>query len=239
MRYVITTVFVLLLILANIIFYAGGEPKKTFTTTDVVPNCGLVNAYSEGNEYHFKCGLKPKEMATFPEMDDSILKSAESCRVKLNTDGFIDSVYCKKEERGTNEIDLEEPLFYGSWLCSGLDGFGGVSENYLSELNVFHDGTFNINLSAKENTDSVWHVKDSIISGKHNHGNDNEIIFTPESWTNDLIDVSGLTLNEAPKYMPVNTFEMAINLIKGKTFGASYRTVGSAASSNVQCSNIE
>lgn len=239
MRYVITTAFVLVLILANIIFYAGGEPKKTFTTTDVVPNCGLINADSDDNEYHFKCGLKPKEMAPFPEMDNSILKSVERCRVELTTDGFIDSIYCKKEARSTAKIDIEEPIFYGSWLCAGLDGFGGVSENYLAKLNVFHNGTFNINLSAKENTDSVWHVKESVISGKHNHGNDNEIIFTPELWTNDLINASGLTLNDAPKYMPVNTFEIAASLIKGKTFGGSYKTVGSTASGNVQCSKIQ
>ncbi len=239
MRYIIVTAAVLVLILANVIFYAGIKPDHPIALEPVVPNCALVNENSGDNEHHFKCGLTKEELAAYPAIDDSMLSTDNNCRVELAENGFIDSIYCDKDIEKSKSLSFKDPIFQGAWLCTGLDGFGGVSENYLAKLSILPGEKFNIHLSAKKNTDSIWHIKDSVISGRYNHGDHNEAIFTPKTWESDLINLSELTLDDAPNYMPVNAFEIKVNLLKGDVFNASHRIVGrDTALRDLQCSKI-
>jgi hypothetical protein len=239
MRYIAITAAVLVLILANVIFYAGIKPDQPLTLESVAPSCALVNENSGDNEHHFKCGLTKEELAAYPVIDDSMFSAGNNCRVELTKDGFIDSIYCNKDFEKSKSLSFKDPVYKGDWLCTGLDGFGGASEHYIAKLSILTKDKFNIHLSAKKNTDSIWHIKDSVISGRYNHGDNNEVIFIPESWESDLINLSELTLDDAPNYMPVNAFEIKVNLLKGDVFNASHRIVGrDTALRDLQCSKI-
>lgn len=236
MRYIVAAASALILILVNIIF----KPEQPITTVSPPLNCALVNEKSGDNEHYFKCGLTAEELATYPAIDNSMLSADNNCRIELTENGFIDSIHCDKGVKKTKSLSFKIPVFQGSWLCTGLDGFGGVSENYLSKLSILPGDKFKIHLSAKKNTDSIWHIKDSVINGEYSHGDDNEVVFIPKSWESDLIDLSGLTLNDAPNYMPVNAFEIKVNLLKGDIFNASHRIVGlDIALRDLQCSKIK
>lgn len=126
------------------------KPNQTFKAEFPVPNCALINENSGDNEYHIKCELSEEELARYPVIDNSILSAGKNCRIELTENGFIDSIYCDKDIEKSKSLSFKDPIFQGTWLCTGLDGFGGVSENYLAKLSILPGEKFNIHLSAKK-----------------------------------------------------------------------------------------
>lgn len=239
MRYAILTAGIIILTLTNVMFYFGGEPKRHLETTNIAPNCGLVNASSGDDEYHFKCGLTTKELATSPDIDDLSLSSERKCRIEINEEGLVDSLYCKKEIDDTVLTGVDNSALFGFWSCLGLDGFGGASENHTSLLNIFSDKTFQIKLFAKENSDSIWHVSDSVINGTYQPGKNDEFTFTPLEWVSDVIIASALTIKNAPKYMPIEKYTFKVNTLQDNKLDAvMYRNSHIATGDKIQCSKI-
>ncbi|MDI5832512.1 hypothetical protein OCF84_21670 (plasmid) [Shewanella xiamenensis] len=203
---------------------ANAKPK-------VLSNCGVTQYDQSSTEFIFSCGLNEREAGLSKDMRGYTIKKEQDCEVYFGEDGQIKTFMCRGKAENIDVDTIE-----GNWMCSGLDGYGGYYSKNESALSIKSDGNFALHLSAKSNTDSVWHLADSVISGQYSVER-NKLVLTPSSWTSELIDKAGLTFDKAPKFMLVEPIYVEVIKQTEKTFSGRSRRVDNQSGilSSVNC----
>lgn len=207
---------------------------------NVMHNCGITSYNKATSILTYHCGIEDKKLYVVKDMSGFKLNPARDCEIHFADNGQIDSMICKEKDERIELFKNTDATLIGAWQCTGLDGFGGHRNENIVKFNVIPDGRFTIELQAKEATDSVWHITDSTIRGTFRQANGNHIEFYPEEWTSEVIQRSGLTLKDAPRFMPSEPFSIDVKSLARAHFNGPYQRLGyDEASGQVNCSKLD
>ena len=183
-----------------------GEAEKTTDTRNQLNNCGITSVTNEDSGFTFRCGLDKAF-----NVENIQLSRQQVCDVYYNEIGVPERFSCKELPETIDSFIAKGASLLGEWRCEGLDGFGGYIRGNESRFLLKENSEFEVHLTAKDDTDSVWFLTDSIISGTYMRDDTNKLVLEPNSWESDLITASNLTFKEAPSFMLVKPLHIEIS----------------------------
>lgn len=200
MRLIYSTLIVLFL------FGCGKEAETPSTQVNVnaLSNCGVIQYDPTSTEFIFSCGLSGRNVDMIKDMSEITLQKVKECDIYYNDKGQPEKFFCRDKAESIDKSGIE-----GNWMCTGLDGYGGYHSKHKSALVLNANGTYDLHLFAKKDSDSVWHVADSVMAGSYSV-NKNKLVLAPKTWTGELIDKAGLSFDKAPKFMLVKPFSIEV-----------------------------
>jgi hypothetical protein len=221
----------------------GAVDTATTRGSEMLPinNCGITQA-EDNSEFWFSCGLSEENLAIVEDTSQFSFKEKQLCDVSFDDNNQPKQFRCKERPIEFDQYLEKGFSIQGEWTCSGLDGFGGYRSENLSRLSIHDNGTYNILLSSKAGTDSVWFVSDSVIAGTYTTDSINNIRLSPINWTSPVIDKTKLKLTDAPKFMMVKPVIMSIKSLSQDSFSASSQfddEEGKRFLSNVACNTAK
>jgi len=212
------------LLILSIVIVLGGcgqEQGQEQAQVNAAPStiCGVTSHKSDGS-FSYNCGLSVNDKIVTNETLKNVVKGKQVCEVDFRDNGQLNYLHCSEMAEPISSYISKGAKLEAVWQCTGLDGFGGYDNEKLSELTLNENGTYQIHISGKEKSDSVWFVTDSIISGHFQINDLNGLLLTPKEWRNDVIDAAGLSLDSAPKFMLVTPVKIKIkNLTRTELYG--------------------
>ncbi len=221
-----------LIILSLAILLGGCGQDKDIDNSSF--RCGIVS--QDKGSFSYRCTDSDKIFSKIPLEHPT--KEKQVCEVDFRNDGQLNYLKCSEMVEPISTYISNGAKLESDWQCTGLDGYGGYLRNNISQLSLSENGTYQIHISGKENSDSVWFVTNSIISGSFQINNPNILLLTPKEWRSNVINSSGLTLESAPKFMMVKEVEIKItNLTKTELHGKSTFTTSNnhTRKTNIKC----
>lgn len=208
----------LTIVLAIAISGCGQEEQAPNENT--LHNCGVTHYDSTDQSFRFNCGMSDEDTDLIQDLALVTLPKKMTCDVAVSQSGQPEYLNCTKTPENIDSFIARGATLDANWACSGLDGYGGYTDDEASHLVLTKDGTFQLLLDAKQNSDSVWYVSDSVISGDYDINSSNGLILMPNNWDSKVISASGLILSDAPKFMLVkplliNIRELTSTTLKG------------------------
>lgn len=147
-------------------------------------------------EFKFRCGsVSDMEKLESIKLDVSALKKEQLCSVYLDQDGQIKLMECKAKPESLDYFIATGAQLTGDWSCSGLSS----DSSKINELHIADNGVFELAIPAVVNSEFVWSVSNSVVSGQFERGN-HKVIFTPKAWSSAVIAAAGLSIDQAPPY---------------------------------------
>lgn len=169
---------------------------------NVMTNCGIIG-YTESTEsFSFHCNLSEQGLELVKDMSNFNLDKNQTCEVYFGSNGQPSRFSCHKEAVDVSSYLDANNLYDAEWSCEGLYGDKSI-------YRFKNDGNFEIDMPREPESDSVWYIQDSLISGRYKYDSKNTITLQPDSWVNEVVKVSGIKFEEAPSYLrsPI-TFEI-------------------------------
>ncbi len=202
-------------------------------------NCGIVNSDPIDEGFWFRCGSE-ENLLSIDNVENKSYKKEQICDVYYSDNGQPKQFNCVDKPTEFSTYFAQNLSFYGHWSCTGLDGHGGYDQKKLSTLNLSEDGTFSIALTAKETTDNIWFVADSLISGDYSANTTNKLRLDPQTWESNVINQTNLTISDAPKFMIVSPSYFAIKTLSANsmTIGFSFIDESLGRSHKINCERI-
>lgn len=181
-------------------------------------SCGVTSVHHEGSGFTFRCGLtdKPKGHKAV-DVETKAFSEQQLCDVRYNQNGVPEYFSCKEVPESIDSFIAKGATVQGDWSCTGLDGFGGYSKENKSRFILRENGEFEVHITAKDQTDSVWHLADSIISGSYVRDTTNKLVLEPMSWESDLIKASKLSFDDAPQFMLVKPLRIDVSKLTNQS----------------------
>lgn len=189
-----------------------GEKEQSAINQNQLDGCGITGVSDENSSFTFRCGLNddPQSHKAINVERKSFSKQ-QICNVSYSQSGVPEYFYCKDVPKTIDSFIAKGASLQGAWSCIGLDNSGNYSNKDKSRLLLKDNGVFEVHITAKKNTASVWFLTDSIISGNYTRDTTNKLRLEPNSWWSTLIEESGLAFEDAPKFMLVKPFEIEIS----------------------------
>jgi hypothetical protein len=207
------------------------EINSAEVATGLINGCGITSIKEDSSGFRFHCGLKGSDLNAIEDVSAITFKKNQLCQISYSENGQPKLIDCKEKPENLDSFIARGATLFGDWECKGLDGYGGYSryshEENISPLKLNENGEFELTILAKEGTDSIWYIKDSIITGKYVLDITNRIIFTPKTWSNVLIEKAGLTMTSAPNFMLVKPLELTVDNLTDENLEGESRWVSS------------
>jgi len=203
----------IVLVLALSLSACGNDKNPVQIVNNEYGRCGVTKIDQSKNQFWYSCDLKREDLSTIKDATNVQFQKEQLCDVYYGKNGQPKQFRCTEKPIQFQEYFASNITFYGKWSCTGLDGFNGYDQEKVSQLMFRQDGSYEITLTTKESTDSIWHVSDSIISGTYKTDYINKIRLSPEKWTSDIINKTEFTLEDAPQDMMVRPVIFEIDLL--------------------------
>jgi len=206
-------------------------------STHQVNGCGITSIKEDNSGFRFHCGLKGSDLKSIKDVSTTKFKKEQSCLIYYSENGQPSLIDCKEKPKTLDSFIARGATLHGDWECEGLDGYGGYSRKKNSPLRLYENGEFELKILAKEGSDSIWFINESIITGKYVLDITNKIVFTPKKWSNGLIEKAGLTIASAPEFMITKPLMLTVTTLTNEKLEGISRWVNSSNEivSSVSC----
>lgn len=170
--------------------------------------CGVTSLDKDNNGFVFRCDADANSDEFITDFSALALSESQMCNIVYDQKGQPKQFKCHEMPTTFDKYFAQGISLNGRWQCKGLDNYN--NQTHVSLLTLHSDGRYNIAITGKSNSESIWFAGNSEIEGMVTQNNTHKLRLAPTQWTGDIIDKTQLTLKDAPTSMLASPLVLSI-----------------------------